>query len=63
MLIDSGFTITVVNMSKSLYKFRKCHREIYYIAFLITDVDLTMLILVFVVVLSDLFGWLAINEL
>ena len=54
VLIEAGFTITMVNMSKSLYKFQKCHREIYYIAFLITDVDLTMLILVFVVVLVSL---------
>ena len=44
------FIITIVNLSKSSYKFQKYHRDIYYISFLITDVDLTMLIHVFVVV-------------
>ena len=53
MHIKVGFTIIVVNMSKSSCKFQKCHREIYYIDFLITDVDLTMLILAFVVVISE----------
>jgi len=63
MLIDAGFTITVVNMSKSLYKFQKCHREIYYIAFLITDVDLTMLILVFVVVSALVDGYVKVGDM
>jgi len=45
-----GFILTIVNLLKSSYKFQKCHRDIYYIGFLITDVDLPMLIHVFVVV-------------
>ena len=45
-----GFIITIVNLLKSPYKVQKCHCDIYYISFLITDVDLAMLIHVFVVV-------------